>query len=153
MNYRDYLETPIGLLEVTASANGVTSVYFVERAEVAARPNAITDQTVSQLSEYFEGERTLFDVPIDPSGTDFQEAVWSELCKIDFGKTCSYQDIAAGLNNPKAVRAVGAANGKNPISIIVPCHRVIGSNGTLTGYAGGIDRKAWLLKHEGVMLF
>ncbi len=148
---RDSLTTPIGVLEVTANDKAVTSVFFVERAQ-AAQPNTITDKALRQLNEYFSGQRTRFNLPLDADGTDFQRSVWRQLCEIDYGVTCAYQDIANALENPKAVRAVGAANGRNPISIIVPCHRVIGANGALTGYAGGMDRKAWLLKHEGALL-
>ena len=101
-----------------------------------------------QLDEYFSGKRKTFDVPLDAKGTKFQKQVWRELQKIPFGKTLSYGDIAKKIKNPKASRAVGGANNKNPIAIVVPCHRVIGANGKLVGYAGGLHRKAWLLKHE-----
>lgn len=101
-----------------------------------------------QLEAYFAGDLTTFDLPLNPTGTDFQKQVWKALLQIPFGETVSYQAIANSINNPKAVRAVGAANGRNPIGIIVPCHRVIGANGSLTGYAGGLERKQWLLEHE-----
>ncbi len=152
MNYCDHMESPIGLLEVTASERGITSLYFVERAQ-ETKKSSITDQAITQISEYFDSKRTVFNLPLGAKGTVFQQDVWRELCTIGFGKTRSYQDVANALQNPKAVRAVGAANGRNPISIIVPCHRVIGANGALTGYASGVDRKAWLLKHEGALLF
>lgn len=152
MNYCDHMESPIGLVEITASERGITSLYFVDQVQQTKR-NSITDKTVQQINDYFDGKRTVFDLPLDATGTVFQQNVWNELCNIDFGKTCSYQDIANALQNSKAVRAVGAANGRNPISIIVPCHRVIGANGALTGYASGVERKAWLLKHEGTLLF
>ena len=148
----DYLSTPLGLLKITASQKGVRSVVFVEQASVSA-PSKLTDAVADQLTNYFEGSLTQFDLPLEPEGTTFQQQVWQQLENIGYGKVCSYRDIAIAINNPKSVRAVGAANGKNPISIIVPCHRVIGANGTLTGYAGGLDRKAWLLRHEGIMLF
>ncbi len=97
---------------------------------------------------YFAHSRTEFDLELDTGGTPFQQSVWQALCSVPFGKVATYKDIAEQLNNPKAVRAVGAANGKNPISIIVPCHRIIGANKKLTGYAGGLERKQWLLEHE-----
>lgn len=106
-------------------------------------------QAAKELEEYFSGKRTTFEVAIAAEGTDFQKSVWKALQQIPMGETWSYQDLAEHIQNPKAVRAVGLANGKNPISIIVPCHRVIGKNGKLTGYAGGVERKEWLLKHEG----
>ena len=105
-------------------------------------------QTIQEYEEYFAGTRKQFEAPTDPQGTDFQKQVWAMLKTIPFGQTWSYQDLAIAINNPKAVRAVGLANGKNPISIIVPCHRVIGKNGKLTGYAGGLENKCHLIKHE-----
>ena len=132
---------------MTASDHGITSIYFVDEVK-QPNPNSLTEKAKNQLSAYFAGEPVTFDLPLLPTGTAFQQQVWQQLCKIPYGETCSYGDLASDLNNPKAVRAVGAANGKNPISIIVPCHRVIGANGTLTGYAGGLDRKAWLLNLE-----
>ena len=147
----DYLSTPLGLLKITASQKGVRSVVFVEQASVS-EPNKLTDAVADQLTHYFEGSLTQFDLPLEPQGTTFQQQVWQQLNAIDYGKVCSYRDIATAISNPKSVRAVGAANGKNPISIIVPCHRVIGANGALTGYAGGLERKAWLLRHEGALL-
>lgn len=148
--YTDYINTPLGAVEFKASSQGITQVIFcgVDRGEI--RTNDITDCCKQQLAEYFIGKRTIFDLPLDPRGTNFQKSVWACLAKIPFGHTLTYRDIANMLNNPKAVRAVGGANGRNPISIILPCHRVIGTNGTLTGYAGGIERKLWLLKHESV---
>jgi methylated-DNA-[protein]-cysteine S-methyltransferase len=109
-------------------------------------------EAVRQVQEYFRGERRDFDLPLSSRGTDFQRRVWGELRRIPFGETISYRELARRLGNPAAVRAVGGANGRNPISIVVPCHRVIGANGTLTGYGGGIDRKAHLLALEGVRL-
>ena len=106
------------------------------------------DETRRQLDEYFAGQRHIFDLPLAAEGTEFQLAVWRELTHIPFGETCSYGDIARRVGRPAASRAVGAANGRNPISIIVPCHRVIGSTGALTGYGGGEARKRWLLEHE-----
>lgn len=143
----DYLETPIGWLEVTASDLAITSIYFVDEVK-QTHPHPLTVKAKEQLSAYFAGECIAFDLPLSPKGTMFQQQVWQKLCDIPYGETCSYGELASNIDNPKAVRAVGAANGKNPISIVVPCHRVIGANGTLTGYAGGLDRKAWLLNLE-----
>jgi len=147
--YIDYMMTPVGVLELQASELGITEISYCESANNTIISHDIIDRCKQQLTEYFEGKRREFDLPLDQLGTNFQKSVWASLIKIPFGQVVSYRDIANMINNPKAVRAVGAANGKNPISIIVPCHRVIGSNGTLTGYAGGLARKAWLLKLEG----
>lgn len=146
----DFLTTPLGTLEIRASQRGITHVLFSDDDANGVSTNAITSKCKKQLAEYFESERTDFDLPFDQQGTDFQMSVWNALVSIPFGKVASYRDIANAIHNPKAVRAVGAANGKNPISIIVPCHRIIGSDGTLTGYAGGLARKKWLLDHECV---
>jgi methylated-DNA-[protein]-cysteine S-methyltransferase len=152
--YIDFITTPIGILEIKASERGITHVIFTESAyeEGMVRSNKIVKNCKQQLEEYFEGKRSTFNFPLAQQGTVFQQAVWACLLNIPFGQVASYQDIANGINNSKAVRAVGAANGKNPIAIIVPCHRIIGSNGSLTGYAGGLERKSWLLKHEGIKL-
>lgn len=149
--YIDSIKTPIGILEVTAVEDAVASVYFVDKPQ-SVRTNAITQLAVSQLQEYFNGERQSFSLPLLATGSDFQQQVWQALTTIEYGDTCSYADVANQISNPKGVRAVGLANAKNPMTIVVPCHRVIGKNGALTGYAGGVDRKAWLLKHEGVLL-
>ena len=143
----DYLQTPIGSLEIKATQEGIKSVYFVDVTE-ETRPGKLTDLAKQQLKAYINGTLTAFNLPLSPDGTDFQCKVWAQLSRIPYGETCSYSHIANQLKNPKAVRAVGAANGKNPISIIVPCHRVVGANGTLTGYAGGLARKSWLLNLE-----
>ena len=135
-------------MTVSADADVITAVSFDAPAE--PNPSPLTQEAVAQLSAYFAGRRRNFDLPLAPRGTPFQTTVWAQLQLIPFGETCAYGDIARRLDNPKAVRAVGAANGRNPIAVIIPCHRVIGNNGTLTGYAGGLDRKAWLLQHEGV---
>lgn len=105
-------------------------------------------EVTQQLREYFDGERTVFDLPLNPVGTEFQRSVWSEMAAIPYGETLTYGDIAAALGRPSASRAVGTAVGRNPISIVVPCHRVVGSSGKLVGYAGGVDRKEYLLAHE-----
>lgn len=148
--YTDYLTSPLGTIEIQASAQGVRQVSFIDVAPKRTDPSEHTTACKQQLEKYFTGTRQTFDLVLDAQGTDFQQQVWQQLRTIPFGQSCSYQAIADALHNPKAVRAVGAANGKNPIAIIVPCHRVIGSNGTLTGYAGGLKRKAWLLEHEGL---
>ena len=117
-------------------------------ADNGARSCVVLKKCVKELDEYFAGKRKHFSVRLERRGTDFQKKVWTALEKIPFGKTCSYEDIAIAVGSPKAVRAVGLANGKNPHWIVVPCHRVIGKNKQLTGYAGGLDRKKWLLEHE-----
>lgn len=150
--YYGYYESPIGLIEIGGTANAIVSVSFVERRRDAAGTTPLIDEAIRQMGEYFAGDRHEFEVPIELGGTDFQREVWQQLQSISYGQVVSYQDVAGALDSPGAVRAVGAANGQNPIAIIVPCHRVIGSNGDLTGYGGGIWRKEWLLKHEGALL-
>ncbi|MFB9933932.1 methylated-DNA--[protein]-cysteine S-methyltransferase [Photobacterium aphoticum] len=142
------IATPIGWLNVIADDTAVLTIAFDVDPDSVQHPNSVTAQCCLQLAEYFAGERTQFSVPLSAQGTAFQHRVWQALQALDYGATCSYADIAYAIENPKAVRAVGAANGKNPIPIIVPCHRVIGSSGKLTGYAGGLDKKVWLLDHE-----
>lgn len=149
--YTDYIKSPLGLVEFKASEKGITQLIFCGSQMVDVKTNKITECCKQQLKEYFQGQRKTFDVPLDPQGTDFQKLVWQNLLKISFGQTNTYLDIAKMVNRPKGSQAVGGANGRNPISIIVPCHRVIGTNGALTGYAGGIERKLWLLEHEGVV--
>ncbi len=143
----DYYASPLGLIEITADDHGLLSLYFVA-AEKSRKPSPLLEQTQQQLSQYFNRTRSAFDLPLSFTGTPFQKSVWQQLLNIPFGTTCSYQQLAEALNRPSAARAVGAANGKNPLSIIVPCHRVIGANGQLTGYLGGLERKQWLLEHE-----
>ncbi|TDR53301.1 methylated-DNA-[protein]-cysteine S-methyltransferase [Halomonas ventosae] len=151
-HYLDHYHPPgsdaLGLVRIHASATGITGIEFVERADVPARPNALTERAREQLADYFAGARHDFDLPLSPTGTDFQQRVWAALATIPFGETRNYAEIAEQLRCKGGQRAVGAANGKNPIAIVVPCHRVIGSDGRLTGYAGGIGRKQWLLAHE-----
>lgn len=146
--FYSYLTSPIGMVEICAGEYAIDSIYFVENQNHEAKGNAISKLAKEQLSAYFEGKLTSFDLPLGVQGTEFQQKVWNALSQIPYGETCSYADIAQRLHNPKAVRAVGAANGKNPISIVVPCHRVIGASGKLTGYAGGLERKSWLLTLE-----
>jgi methylated-DNA-[protein]-cysteine S-methyltransferase len=148
----DYLNTPLGLMEFKASDKGIVYVIFCGTEQSAIQRNDITDRCKLQLTEYFAGNRKAFDLPLDLQGTDFQKSVWQCLSKIPFGESVTYLDIAKMVNKPKGSQAIGGANGRNPISIIVPCHRVIGSNGSLTGYAGGIERKLWLLNHEEIAI-
>jgi methylated-DNA-[protein]-cysteine S-methyltransferase len=144
-----YYESPIGLIEIGGTAEGLTWLAFVESRRAGFESHALLDQAVQQLTEYFDGTRRVFELPLLPGGTEFQRRVWGQLLQVPFGRTASYQDIARAIGRPRAVRAVGAANGRNPISIVVPCHRVVGSDGGLTGYGGGLWRKEWLLRHEG----
>lgn len=149
----DY-ESPIGIVEIVGSDEAIHSILFSDR-EVPENnnqediPRVIKDCYV-QLDEYFKGKRFEFSIPYKVKGTDFQKTVWNALTKVNYAETCSYKDIAVSINNEKAIRAVGSANGKNKLSIIIPCHRIIGANGTLTGYAGGLERKEWLLQHEKI---
>jgi methylated-DNA-[protein]-cysteine S-methyltransferase len=151
------VQTPVGALKLVASDKGLAAVLWEnddpkrvrlgELIEGAGHP--VLARAESQLKEYFAGTRTEFDVPLDPAGTEFQKSVWDALGTIPFGETRSYAQIASAVGKPAAVRAVGAANGRNPISIITPCHRVIGADGSLTGFAGGLEAKRFLLDHEG----
>lgn len=157
------LTTPLGPMFVCATKNGVCLLEFVDRrmletefkdlqkrlnANIIAGENEHIKQTKKEIDEYFQGTRKTFDVKLETPGTDFQNLVWNNLLKIDYGKTSTYQQQADNINNPKGVRAVASANGFNRISIIIPCHRVIGKDGKLTGYGGGLERKEWLLQHE-----
>jgi methylated-DNA-[protein]-cysteine S-methyltransferase len=151
------LASPIGEILLVADDEGLTFVHFgmPDRGEPNLPPAAtdvkkhpILDQAAAELKEYFAGTRRTFTVPLRPTGTPFQLSVWQELSRIPYGTHCSYGDVAGRIGKPKAVRAVGAANGQNPIGLIVPCHRVIGANGSLTGYGGGLAIKRWLLQHE-----
>lgn len=143
-----YMDTPVGLLEVRCTEGGLRSVNFIDEKQFEENSNKYNELTINQLTEYFEGKRKDFDLPFDLEGTDFQKRVWAELLKIPFGKTRSYMDQARALGDAKAIRAVASANGQNKIAIIIPCHRVIGSDGSLTGFAGGLHRKKWLLDFE-----
>lgn len=143
-----YYNSPIGIIEITATEEAITSLYFVEQSTMVTDESTIISEAIIQLNEYFKGIRKVFDLKCEATGTNFQKKVWDELIKIPFGETLSYKELAIKVGNEKARRAVGNANGKNAISIIVPCHRVIGSDKSLTGYAGGISRKQWLLSHE-----
>ena len=143
------IKTPLGFIEITGDENGISKIHVMnEVVEISTSIPKELKKAVSQLVEYFDGKRTHFDFKLNPSGTEFQKKVWQELLQIPFGKTCSYLDLSKKLGDVKAIRAVAAANGKNPLWIVIPCHRVIGSDGSLTGYAGGLWRKKWLLEHE-----
>src|SRR5262249_26810960 len=142
------LDTPVGRLRLV-SEDGALRYIFLDGDPVGdEREDAVLKRTARQLGEYFAGRRTQFDLPLAPQGSPFQRAVWDALARIPYGATCSYADIARAIDRPAAVRAVGAANGANPIPIVLPCHRVIGSDGKLVGYGGGLPRKRWLLAHE-----
>ena len=154
--YSKTINSPVGKLKLFASNQALVGILWERdkpnrthiESSIEKTDHPILVETEKQLNEYFAGERKQFDIQLDFIGTDFQKQVWQALLTIPFGETRSYGQIAAQLNNPKSVRAVGAANGKNPISIIAPCHRVIGMSGSLTGFAGGIENKAFLLKLE-----
>lgn len=150
-------DSPLGTLTLAASEEGLVAILWPrdERWEYEGAVEGDTGvlrQARLELDEYFAGSRNDFDVPLDLRGTDFQQLVWQSLAEIPFGETVSYAKQAANMGRPSSIRAIASANGKNPVSIILPCHRVIGSDGSLTGYAGGLDKKRWLLAHEGVML-
>ncbi|WP_238903210.1 MULTISPECIES: methylated-DNA--[protein]-cysteine S-methyltransferase [Clostridium] len=148
MYYYDFLESPMGLIKITASESALVSLSLITQADIIATPNIITDLCKTQLNEYFMNQRREFTLPLEFNGTKFQKSVWNELLKIPYGKTASYKDVAVSLGNPNASRAVGGAVNKNPLFIVVPCHRVIGSNGSLVGFALGIDKKTYLLDIE-----
>lgn len=145
--FYQYLNSPIGFIKITANNEAINEVIFVEN-EKEDNPNALTQEVTNQLMEYFEGKRKVFNLPLSPIGTSFQQAVWEALCSIPYGETRSYGEIAKMIGNPKASRAVGMTNNRNPISIIIPCHRVIGASGKLVGYGGGINKKIYLLDLE-----
>ena len=144
-----FVKTPLGIAHITGDGQGVQTITVMDksRAETRHIPNSLQDVS-QQLQEYFRGDREEFSLKLNPTGTAFQKTVWEALIEIPFGKTLSYMELSKRLGDVKAIRAVAAANGKNPIWIIIPCHRVIGSDGSLTGYAGGLHRKKWLLNHE-----
>jgi len=157
MNAFSYFESPIGRLLLTSDGTALTGLYMEPSRKAQCTDGWIEDVTVAplsatvrQLSEYFEGTRREFDLPLRLQGTAFQQRVWRQLTEIPYGQTWSYGQLAKRIDKPSASRAVGLANGRNPISILVPCHRVIGADGSLTGYGGGLERKQWLLAHEGL---
>ena len=147
--YRTYYESEIGLLEIEGTATHVTAINFVaERDSASSEIPAPLETCVQQLTEYFVGTRHVFTVPLAPAGTPFQQQVWQALATVPFGEKRTYAEIARQIGHPEAYRAVGNANGRNKISVILPCHRIVGSDGKLTGYGGGLWRKEWLLQHE-----
>lgn len=144
-----YIPTPLGIAKIEGDETGLNAITVLDEGEelTTVIPEVLED-AVYQLQEYFDGKRETFNLELNPDGTDFQKRVWDGLLKLPYGKTVSYIDLSRTLGDVKAIRAVAAANGKNPLWIVVPCHRVIGSDGSLTGYAGGLHRKKWLLDHE-----
>lgn len=146
--YTGYLDSPIGCLEIITSDYCVVSISFAKEDQKPFEPVPILKETIFQLEEYFRGERREFSLRLYLNGTDFQRKVWNELLNIPYGETTTYGQLASRIGNNKAVRAVGGANNKNNLPIIIPCHRVVGSNGSLVGFAGGLDKKRWLLEHE-----
>ncbi len=152
-NQTAYYKTPIGTAKIVGNNNEIISVSVIDKKIETSKiiPKNLQN-CVQQLDEYFNGNRTVFHLKLNPKGTDFQKSVWKELLNVPFGKTRTYLEQSKKLGNVKAIRAVASANGKNPIWIIIPCHRIIGSDGSLTGYAGGLWRKKWLLEHENPSL-
>lgn len=143
-----FIQSPLGITKIEGDENGIGVISVLSEGKETKKIPAVLKEAVDQLQEYFEGKRTEFTFKLNPQGTEFQQKVWQELLNIPFGKTTSYMDLSKKLGDVKAIRAVASANGKNPLWIVVPCHRVIGSDGSLTGYAGGLWRKKWLLEHE-----
>lgn len=153
--FSTYYQSPVGLLRITATEHYLSEIWFVDAGDQLTPDDAmkspmppLTIQTIEQLIQYFNGARRVFEIPIVQEGTAFQQKVWNELMNIPYGKTISYQEMSRRLGDPKVIRAAASANGRNHVPIIVPCHRVIGSNASLVGYGGGVWRKKWLLEHE-----
>jgi methylated-DNA-[protein]-cysteine S-methyltransferase len=143
-----FISSPLGITKIEGDENGIAIISVLSEGTISTTVPNHLQEAVLQLQEYFEGKRTDFTFKLNPKGTDFQQKVWQELRNIPFGKTISYMDLSKKLGDVKAIRAAASANGKNPLWIVVPCHRVIGTDGSLTGYAGGLWRKKWLLEHE-----
>ena len=143
-----FIQTPLGIAKIEGDENGISIISVTQEGDLSSEIPKNLKNSVTQLNEYFEGKREEFTFKLNPKGTEFQQKVWQELLNIPFGKTMSYLDLSKKLGDVKAIRAVASANGKNPLWIVVPCHRVIGTDGSLTGYAGGLWRKKWLLEHE-----
>lgn len=144
-----HIKTPLGITLIEGDENGIAKIWVLnEEVAITKKIPAVLKDATQQLTEYFDGKRNAFDFSLNPQGTDFQKKVWKALLEIPFGKTTSYQELSIKLGDVKAIRAVASANGKNPLWVVVPCHRVIGSDGSLTGYAGGLWRKKWLIEHE-----
>ena len=155
--HKTMIDSPVGPLGLVAHEDALIAVLWPEEREgrvrfdskpEAATRHPILDQAEQQLNEYFAGERRTFELPLDPHGTEFQRQVWWSLTEIPYGETSTYGKQAANIGRPRAVRAVGSANGRNPLSIVLPCHRIVGADGKLTGFAGGVETKRWLLDHE-----
>ncbi len=146
-----FFDSPIGPLKLVAENSALISLEFLRAIpDIAPQPDAFLEQVMTQLDEYFRHKRQKFEIALAPKGTPFQTKVWQALLQIPYGQTASYKDIALAIGQPKAFRAVGLANGRNPIPIIIPCHRVIRTNGELGGFSSGLHIKRWLLKHEGI---
>lgn len=143
-----FINSPLGITKIVGDENGISIISVLSEGAISETIPHELKEAVTQLQEYFDGKRIDFNFKLNPKGTDFQQKVWQELLNIPFGKTTSYLDLAKKLGDPKVIRAAASANGKNPLWIVVPCHRVIGTDGSLTGYAGGLWRKKWLLEHE-----
>ena len=141
-------KTPLGVTKIVGDEKGISIISIVDEGAISVKIPTILQEAVAQINNYFEGKRTDFTFKLNPYETDFQQKVWKGLLEIPFGETVSYLELSKKLGNSKAIRAVAAANGKNPLWIVIPCHRVIGTDGSLTGYAGGMWRKKWLLEHE-----
>ncbi|GEC79337.1 methylated-DNA--[protein]-cysteine S-methyltransferase [Flavobacterium aquatile] len=148
MSKTAFINSPLGITKIVGDENGISVISVLSEGTISTIVPNHLQEAVLQLQEYFEGKRTEFTFKLNPKGTDFQQKVWQELRNIPFGKTISYMDLSKKLGDVKAIRAAASANGKNPLWIVVPCHRVIGTDGSLTGYAGGLWRKKWLLEHE-----
>ncbi len=152
-NQITYYKTPIGIAKIVGNKFGIQSITVIdEEMETSVVIPMNLQKCLQQLDEYFNGTRTVFDLKLNPQGTGFQQRVWKELLNVPHGKTRSYLEQSKKLGDVKAIRAVASANGKNPIWILIPCHRIIGSDGSLTGYAGGLWRKKWLLEHENLSI-
>ena len=150
MKGRAYYASPVGELLIESEGDVITTVNFLkDTTREEEHRTAVIDQCITELDEYFSLGRKFFTVTLSPQGTPFQQRVWNELINIPYGTTISYAELANRLGDPKTIRAAGLANGQNPIAIIIPCHRVIGKNGDLVGYGGGLENKEWLLQHEG----
>lgn len=149
---RIVLDSPVGRMALECEGEALTALYLPHRSvEPAGAETPLLTRGRAELEEYFQGKRRVFDLPLAPKGTPFQQRVWSELAKVPWGTVVTYGDLAVRIGSPKACRAVGQANHNNPLPIFLPCHRVVGANGSLTGYAGGLEMKQWLLRLEGVL--
>ena len=151
MTGRAYYSSPVGDLLIESQDDSITTVNFLKESRLEPQITPVIEQCITELEEYFFKGRKFFSVDLKPAGTIFQQKVWNELVTIPYGRTTSYGALAESLGDPNLMRAVGLANGQNPIAIIIPCHRVIGNNGDLIGYGGGLDKKEWLLYHEGAI--